>query len=51
MATLILFVWLNILFYTIFMTSCLRNLVCVCLAVISLTAFSQNILEHKTVVT
>ena len=34
-----------------FMTSCLRNLVRVCLAVISLTAFSHRIFGHETSVT
>ena len=34
-----------------FMTSCLRKLVRVCLAVISLTAFSQRIFKHKTIMT
>jgi len=34
-----------------FMMSCLRKLVCVCLTVISLTAFSQRIFKHKTIVT
>ena len=34
-----------------FMTSCLRKLVRVCLAVISLTAFSHRICKHKTIVT
>jgi len=33
-----------------FMTSCLRKLVRVCLAVISLTAFSHRIFKHKTIV-
>ena len=33
------------------MTSCLRKLVRVCLAVISLTAFSHNIFKHNTIVT
>jgi len=32
-----------------FMTSCLRKLVRVCPAVISLTAFSHRILKHKTI--
>jgi len=58
MATLpvILFVWLNMLCDT-FMTPCLRKLVRVCLAVISLTAFDFNnnnnnrIFKHKTIVT
>ena len=34
-----------------FMMSCLRKLVCVCLTVISLTAFSQRIFKHKTIAT
>ena len=50
MATLIPFVWLNILCFT-FMTSCLRKLVGVCLAVISLTAFSHTIFKLKTIMT
>jgi len=33
------------------MTSCLRKLVRVCLAVISLTAFSHRILKHRTIAT
>ena len=35
----------------LFMTSCLHKLVRVCLAVISLTAFSHRIFKHKTTVT
>jgi len=34
-----------------FMTSYLRKLVRVCLAAISLTAFSHRIFKHKTIVT
>jgi len=34
-----------------FMTSCLRKLVRVCLAVISLTAFSHRMFKHNTIVT
>ena len=34
-----------------FMTSCLRKPVCVCLAVISQTAFSHKIVELKTIAT
>jgi len=34
-----------------FMTSCLRKLVRVCPAVISLTAFSHRIVKHTTIVT
>jgi len=34
-----------------FMTSCLHKLVRVCLAVISLIAFSHRIFKHKTIVT
>jgi len=34
-----------------FMTSCLPKLVRVCLAVISLTAFSHRIFKHKAIVT
>jgi len=41
---------LNILCYTL-MTSRLRKLVRVCIAVISLTAFSHRIFKHRTIVT
>ena len=34
-----------------FMTSCLRKLVRIYLAVISLTTFSHRIFKHKTIVT
>ena len=46
LATLILFVWLNILCYTL-MTSFLHRLVRVCPAVISLIDFSHSIIKHK----
>jgi len=49
LTTLILFVWLNVLCYTL-MTSCLRKLVRVCLAAVSLTAFSDRTIKHKTIV-
>ena len=42
----ILFVWWNVLFYTLLW----RKLIHVCLAVISLTAFSRRIFKHKTIV-
>jgi len=51
LAALILFVWLNILCYTLFMMSRLRKLVRVCLVVMSLTALSHRIFKHKTIVT
>ena len=47
-ATLILFVWCMLQTFT---TSCLRKLVRVCLAVISLIAFSHRIFKHRTIVT
>ena len=43
----ILFMWWNVLFYTLLW----RKLIHVCLAVISLTAFSHRIFKHETIVT
>ena len=43
MATLILFLWLNLLCYN-FVTSCLRNKAL-------LTAFSHRIFKHQAIVT